>query len=64
MCPIADLHSLLCIIDEKMVDPLSAKFGEFDINDPANMNGNTERQDESNSENFQYVPAVTKEILE
>jgi hypothetical protein len=46
-----------------MVDPLSAKLGEFDINDPANMNGNTEGPDESNNENL-YVPAVTKDILE
>ena len=46
-----------------MVDPLSAKLGEFDINDPANINGNIERQDESNNENI-YLPAVSKEILE
>ncbi|CAB3998149.1 TBC1 domain family member 5 isoform X1 [Paramuricea clavata] len=51
------------IIDDNMVDPLSAKLGEFDINDPANMNGNIEGQVESNNENL-YVPAVTKDILE
>ena len=46
-----------------MVDPLSAKLGEFDVNDPGNMNGNIDGQGESSKENL-YVPAVTKETLE
>lgn len=46
-----------------MVDPLSAKLGEFDINDPENMNGNIDGSSESTNENL-YVPAVTKETLE
>ena len=46
-----------------MVDPLSAKLGEFDINDPENMNGNIDGPNESTNEDL-YVPAVTKETLE
>ena len=47
-----------------MADPLSAKLGEFDINDPENMNGNNiDGPNESTNEDL-YVPAVTKETLE
>lgn len=46
-----------------MVDPLSAKLGEFDINDPANATRTTNGDfSESNNENV-YVPAETKESL-
>jgi hypothetical protein len=63
MCPNANLYIILWSVDDNMVDPLSAKLGEFDINDPANINGNIERQDESSDKNI-YLPAVSKEILE
>ncbi|XP_028396091.1 TBC1 domain family member 5-like isoform X2 [Dendronephthya gigantea] len=55
------------MFDDNMVDPLSAKLGEFDINDPANAtrtpNGDFNEQGESSNENI-YIPAVTKESLE
>jgi hypothetical protein len=63
MCPNANLYIILWSVDDNMVDPLSANLGEFDINDPANINGNIERQDESSDKNI-YLPAVSKEILE
>ena len=54
---------IYCHIDDNMVDPLSAKLGEFDINDPANATRTTNGDfSESNNENV-YVPAETKESL-
>lgn len=64
-CDLLLYSILICFIDDNMVDPLSAKLGEFDINDSANMttNENIDEQDELNNENL-YVPALTKEVLE
>ncbi|XP_046846502.1 TBC1 domain family member 5-like isoform X2 [Xenia sp. Carnegie-2017] len=45
--------------DVGMDDPLSAKLGEFDLNDPANENEELQEH-----ERYMYIPAVTKDTLE
>lgn len=42
-----------------MDDPLSAKLGEFDLNDPINENEEVQEH-----ERYMYIPAVTKDTLE
>ena len=46
-----------------MVDPLSAKLGVFDINEPENMNGNVDGagEDDSDKKNLLYTNAETRE---
>ena len=59
------IYCNLYLTDENMVDPLSEKLGEFDINDPQNMttNGKYDGKEGLSNENA-YAPAVSKDILE